>query len=917
MDPVIDSILRQNYTDGLFHTHVSLIDPRGKFQFNRQTEEEFWNAYCELISKGIFKYGIAEKAQQYLPVLVDVDLKISEDVNPMSDDHLYDEEVVLKIVKIYQSVLSEIVEEISPENLMCVFLSKPPYKVNTNTHPLIKNGFHLHFPNLFLDKAEQEVHLIPRVKERVAKEMIFAYLGVENSGTVIDDSCCSVPWLLYGSKKETSADPYLVDSVYDHNLKKLSVEDAFKHYLIYDKHEKAIPMNKSKVRYYLPRILSIRLNGRETKEMKNGLMPPLKAAALASATSGGRKKLPPQKEYDKLTTDQNLALAAKLLPMLSDYRAEQYAEWMSVGWVLFNISDGSEDGLNLWLNFSSRCGDKFDEVKCRYEWDRMTKTDMTIGTLRYYASVDSPERYKEFKRENSQKLVTQSLSGSHNDIAKILHAEYGNEFVCASVSGKTWYQFIGHKWEQIEEGVFLREKISSVILAMFLEQGREAYKDGNDTDGIMKRTKEVNRIVKDLRSAPFKDNVMKEAREVFYDRRFKEKLDQDPFLIGFKNGIYDLKQNIFRAGRPEDFMSKSMPINYRQFSEDDKEVQEVYSFFEKVFPDKSLRQYFMETSSDIFVGGNFRKTVQMWIGEGDNGKSVTQMFFENMLGPGYSIKVPTTLVTGKKPMSGSAWPELARAGNGTRAMWIEEIDDKESIYTGVFKHLSGNDSFVARDLFERGKDIREIKPMFKMFCISNKVVKFHGGGDKATWNRVRAIPFESTFCRESDPAPESYEEQLRQKRFPMDPNFSKRVPELVEAFAWVLLQIRVKPRMLCEPEKVKTATYYYRQQNDMYRQFYDECIMVDPAKKLSLIELYTAIKDWFKESLPGATLPTKNEAKDYFAKLWGDPEVGMKWKGYRLRTVDDDSIIITVGGEEADITPVDFKTGQVKGAPPM
>ena len=207
--------------------------------------------------------------------------------------------------------------------------------------------------------------------------------------------------------------------------------------------------------------------------------------------------------------------------------------------------------------------------------------------------------------------------------------------------------------------------------------------------------------------------------------------------------------------------------------------------------------------------------------------------------------------------------------------------------------------------------------MFKMFCISNKVVKFHGGGDKATWNRVRAIPFESTFCRESDPAPESYEEQLRQKRFPMDPNFSKRVPELVEAFAWVLLQIRVKPRMLCEPEKVKTATYYYRQQNDMYRQFYDECIMVDPAKKLSLIELYTAIKDWFKESLPGATLPTKNEAKDYFAKLWGDPEVGMKWKGYRLRTVDDDSIIITVGGEEADITPVDFKTGQVKGAPPM
>ena len=514
---------------------------------------------------------------------------------------------------------------------------------------------------------------------------------------------------------------------------------------------------------------------------------------------------------------------------------------------------------------------------------------MSIGTLKYYASIDSPEKYNEFKKENSDKLIQESLAGSHNDIAKILFAEYGNDFVCASISGKVWYQYISHRWEIIEEGIFLREKISSVIVNMFKERGRKLFDSDSkeDDQGAMNKVKQLTKIIKDLKNASFKDNVMKEAREVFYDKRFREKLDNNPSLIAFKNGVYDLKEDIFRAGRPEDFISKSMPINFKNFSDDDKKVQEVYSFLEKVFPDRSVRIYFLDTSSEIFMGGNHRKIFQMWTGDGDNGKSITQMFFELMLGSSLSIKIPTTLVTSKKPMSGSAWPELARAGGGVRAAWIEEIDESEEIYTGIVKHLTGNDSFVARDLFEKGKDIKEIKPMFKLFFICNKPAKFVGGGDKATWNRARVVPFESTFCRENDPAPESYEEQLRQKRFPMDKEFSTKIPGLVEAFAWVLLQHRTKPKMMIDPEKVRMATNAYRQRNDVYRQFMEECIAEDHKSVLSLIELYTQIKDWFKDSLPGHRVPVKDDVKQYFTKIWGDSDVGCKWKGYKIRTLED------------------------------
>ena len=723
MNPSIETILRQNYTDGFYITHTSMIEPTGKYQFSRQVLEEFWGHYCQEILMGNYHYGLTEKPQQYIPVLADVDLKV--DVETYEEEHLYSKATVEKVISVYQEVIREIVEDVSEQNLICVLLEKPSYK-KTTTKTYLKNGFHLHFPEIFLDKADQEVHLIPRVIQKIKFMKLFEYLGIEDSGTVIDKQCCGNTWLLYGSKKEDGANPYLFSRVYDYQCKEILMDDAFKHYLIYDNHGRTVN-TKGKIKFYLPRILSIIPYSRDPKELKSGLVP-----LLSSKTT----KIKEQAVYDKLTVSENLKLAQKLLPLLSKERADNYTEWMTVGWVLYNISEGSDDGLKLWLDFSCKSSEKFDPTKCHYQWDRMKKTDMTIGTLKYYASIDNPEKYKEFKKETNEKLLNNSIAGSHNDIAKILFAEYGNDFVCSSISGKTWYQFVGHRWETIEDGVYLREKISSVVVNMFLELRRKLYaeqKEDDDEKKLEDKGKQLTKIIKDLKCATFKDNVMKEAREVFYDKRFKDKLDNNPYLIAFKNGVYDLKEDVFRNGRPEDFLSKNMPINFVQFDEKDEKVMAVHDFLMKVFPDTSVRQFFLDTSSEIFVGGNHRKIFQIWTGDGDNGKSVTQMFFENMLGNSLSIKIPTTLVCSKKPLSGSAWPELARAGGGVRAAWIEEIDESEQIYTGIVKHLTGNDSFIARDLFEKGKDMKEIKPCLNCFSfatilliLSVVVIKHYG-----------------------------------------------------------------------------------------------------------------------------------------------------------------------------------------------
>ena len=157
--------------------------------------------------------------------------------------------------------------------------------------------------------------------------------------------------------------------------------------------------------------------------------------------------------------------------------------------------------------------------------------------------------------------------------------------------------------------------------------------------------------------------------------------------------------------------------------------------------------------------------------------------------------------------------------------------------------------------------------------------------DKATWNRIRVIPFESTFC---DNAPDSFEEQLLQKRFPKDPHFDSKIPGMLEAFAWLLIEHRKHIVRRVEPEKVKLATAQYRIKNDIYRQFIEECIKEDPTSNISMVELYSQFKEWFKDSLPNHSVPIKNEVKEYFIKLWGETIPGYKWEGYRIRSLQDE-----------------------------
>lgn len=896
---MIMRILKNNEASGnYFSSHISMYNPTGTYIFDNDTREEFLDVFCRYMEKdkNIGTLGIAENPQDYYPVIADIDIKLEESLvdpfivekfkarNGNIIEHLYEEKHIIQTIEIIQNILREVLDEKDPNLLICAVLEKNIYKIEKGGVNYYKNGFHLHFPYVFLTKREHEKFVNVRIRETLKNFEVFSDIGYEDSARVFD-SIANKSWLMYGCRKNKVNDkPYVLTSIYDGSLHKISLEEAFKYYDIFDKHNILIHVC-GKERFYLPRILSIVPYGRSICHISRSV-----EESLYLAKQSNRKK---RNSIYKSNIEEDINLAEKLISLLLPFRSEDHDEWMRIGWILYNISEGAQEGLDLWISFSSKSCINFDEDECYKRWDNMALGDYTIGSLKYIAKEDNPSGYRDLIAEVSKKYLMSD--GTHTDIAKLMFSLFGNEFICSSISNKVWYQFINHYWQEVEDGVTLRLRIPNEIGPMYGKIGQEAYtrancevnKNNNDVKNDRKKADYVQRIVQNLNTTPFIKNIMTAACDIFYYDKFRTKLNTDPYLFGFRNGVYDLKKNVFRIGKPDDYMTRHTSINYREYSYQDKEVLEVLEFLEKIFPDTTVRTFFLDQMSDVFVGGNFQKVAVFWTGDGDNGKSITMLLIEHMLGD-YAIKFNTTVITGKKVGNGQADPELSRAGDAVRLAVLEEPDNTEKINIGTFKKLTGNDKILARDLFESGKNMREIVPMFKFIFIANGLPEIPGS-DQAFWNRVLVCPFESNFVKQGCHCPKTYEEQLRKKIFPQDPNIQYKLKKMAPALAWLLLEHRkkIQGQTRIIPEKVKLATDTYKRRNDMYRQYIEDRITV-ADNQLKMDQIYEEFRVWYRSSFSGNNCPDKNVVKEYFVKIWGKPLAGDSWIGFRMRTADDD-----------------------------
>ena len=352
---------------------------------------------------------------------------------------------------------------------------------------------------------------------------------------------------------------------------------------------------------------------------------------------------------------------------------------------------------------------------------------------------------------------------------------------------------------------------------------------------------------------------------MFYRKDIMEQFDSNLDLLGFENGVYDLKQDEFREGRPEDYITMSnkitlpvdkedLPIKLddllvkmRETIEHYEELEEdLMDFLEKIIPNENLRRYTLRFISKCLSGENRDEGFYIWTGSGGNGKSKLVDLIMKCMGD-YGCNLPVSLLTQKRKASGAANPEMART-RGRRFVSMQEPDVNETLNVGEMKEITGNDMIQARGLY---KEPFEFIPQFKLLMMCNELPKIPANDD-GTWRRLEAVPFVSRFVKEDDVNEE-------QHKYLIDKELKHKIPDWKEVFMCILLKewSFYNTEGIHIPDEVKEKTNDYRNDNDIVGQWIAaDCeevpndVSTDGITEIAptdLTKLWEGFKAWVEE----------------------------------------------------------------------
>ncbi len=556
------------------------------------------------------------------------------------------------------------------------------------------------------------------------------------------------------------------------------------------------------------------------------------------------------------------------------YEVGSYDKWIRVGWVLFNISKDSTSinrFLIVWLKFSSQSKtfdyntDVHDICERWQKFDMNQFTNLTKLSLYHWAKLDAPIEYNRIRCNTTDHYVNETLkivpgvkqsTCGDFDLALVLYNLLKDKYVCVSISKNIWYEYIGHRWKLIDSATTLRTHISTTLKQLYADKATEImpelYKDGDEEKNNEKKAKSLRilSIAAELSVSKKKNSIMTEAKDLFYDGSFVLKLDVNPNLIGFTNGVYDFTENVFRNGKPEDNISFCTDIEYIDINNISqhkghsvsKLIENIHKFMKSLFPIPQLCEYMWQHCASCLIGTCQNQTFNMYLGAGNNGKSILVLLMEKVLGE-YKIDVPLSLITDKRGKIGGVTPEIV-ALKGKRYAVLQEPSKNDILNEGVMKQLtSGKDQVQGRSPFA----VEPVKfiPQFNLIVTCNNLMKVNST-DRGTWRRIRAVPFMSSFT--DNPV---NNDENKPYQFLIDRSLDDKFDVWKEVFASMLIEICSKTKgRVTDCEIVLERSKEYEKSQDFFSEYIEERIVKtdDSSKFLRKSDINLDFKVWYESS---------------------------------------------------------------------
>lgn len=722
------------------------------------------------------------------------------------------------IIRIYDYFCDFMLEKfkIEPKNLVCYAMAKRDMREDLTNNDGVKyvDGVHLLFPHV--RQSSLCLRKITDMVKYIASKDNNIFQGTLSSQSCIDN-IETKNWTIYGSSKE--------------GLAYVSTHTLYRTKNNVTKVIASISESEETIRRFLMTPNDIepvepRKEFRETMEEEKHHLEEIRKERIARMNSV---------EF----SEAELSKASDLLHMLDPRRFENYDDWRNIGFMIHNISNGHEEGLELWKEMS----EKMDPIgynkagtqqKMLDLWDYATRKSMsgevggyTMGSLIFFAQQDNPEQYDNWRRNIYHSDIDMAITKlSQGRICALAKTLYGREFVYTKEDN--WFQFtkvIGHwKKDHFKQPHFM----FNMFNVRMKKELNDYINKGNRTD----LHKFSDKIEEKFEHGPFLEGLTRFAQKKFSDdEEFEQKLDQGKWLVGTQNGVYDLKNGIHRVGLPEDYVSMKMGAAYRDYTWDHPEVKSVMRYWAKLHVDPKLRHWFLKAISVIMVAGNLEKMIiVMTNNDGNAGKSKALDFIRWIFGDYSQALKRERFVISTMKSAGGADQDVVNMKN-RRLGFVTEISSEETLDIGALKAPS--DTIQARGLYEKGG---EMTPLYTMIIMLNKLPPIPGN-DKPTFNRLRIVPHESIF---DDEAPTDPGDQWKKKHFKPDKNIDQRLQKLKDAGLWIFLQyfkIYQQEGLDPIPAKVMQATKQYRQNNDVFEQFIKSHLVEDLKNKKAMVKV--------------------------------------------------------------------------------
>jgi P4 family phage/plasmid primase-like protien len=901
-------------------THTRIPDKElnvfgGSYIIPKEEYEIFYKLYYEHVFKNHkFEY-LTEKQINNGPILIDIDLRYSYDV----ETRIHTEEHITDLIEIYLETLKDIVV-FEPNKPFPIYVFEKPKVNRLIDKSLTKDGIHI----IIGMQMDHQLQLI--LRERIISKIgDYWDLPIINKWDTVFDDCISkgtTNWQMFGSRKpgneayelvghynityknvdDDDEDSYGVnDSEFESQKKKISEfdfsKDLFKLSAQYDKHIKFEMNEKVKEEYDAmsrktftsrkntnkPKIKYINDNKDDDDDDDN-------AIDINSIDCFAKLKNEMDKILSTLKTSEYYIREAHNYTQILPEKYYEPGSHEKNRLVAFALKHTDDRLFLSWVMLRSKASDfDYSSIPELYnKWNKYfkdKKNGVTIRSIIYWAKQDAFEDYQNVKKQTRDYFIDETINSPTDfDFATVLYQMFKDVYVCSSLVNKTWYVFKKHRWE-LDRGQSLRKAISVEMYSAYQTKTNELvtemshYESDDDRySSLHKRIKLLAEISMKLKKTNDKNNIMREAAEIFFDEDFDKNMDSNKWLMCFSNGVVDLKNKTFRNGYPQDYISKSTNIPYEYFDENKhgETAANITKFMDQLFPDASLNNYMWEHLSSTLIGENINQTFNIYRGSGSNGKSILTDLMTETLGD-YTGTVPVTLVTEKRVNIGGTSSEIMQL-KGVRYAVMQEPSKDARINEGMMKQLTGDSTLSGRALY---CETQTFPIQFHLVVCTNTLFEIVSNDD-GTWRRIRICDFMSKFVD-----PDQCSNANVKYQYPKDKNLKDKLPQWAIVFASMLVKLAFqKQGIVTDCDIVKASSNSYRQKQDHISAFVNEMVRKREGCKIKKQELYNQFKMWMEGA--GGKIPKGSELYEYMDNKFTKSKIG--WIDVEIIYSNDDEM---------------------------